>query len=244
MRITDALLTMGSEHGRTGQALNAKGITVHYVGNPGSSAEANRNWFENGAGGAHSSAHYIIGLKGEILRIIPEAERAQHAGKSYAKAYDKTAKTNNSTYIGIECCHPGADGKFNEATVASLTELCADICRRRGFDPVKNIVRHYDITAKKCPAYYVNDGGAWEGLLAGIDNLLNGGGEDLGTVKVKLEEKIYDVKAENTGGSWYIPIEGLDGVVIRLADALSLAGYSASWDAENETVVAEKKAEY
>jgi N-acetylmuramoyl-L-alanine amidase CwlA len=141
--------------------MQPKGIVVHYVGNAGSSAEANRQWFEGGAGGAHTSAHNIIGLKGEILQIIPWWERAQHAGKSYAVKYDSFAKTNNSTLIGIECCHPLADGKFNEATYKSLIDLCAHICKQYGFDPAKDVYRHYDVSGKMCPLYYANHETDW-----------------------------------------------------------------------------------
>lgn len=168
MKIINQLLTMGEAHGRTGALLIPKGIAIHYVGNPGSTAAANRNWFENGAGGAHTSAHYIIGLNGEVIRCIPETERAQHAGKSYGPQWDAMAKTNNGTYIGIECCHPDASGKFNDATYTSLVELCADICRKYGFNPAKDIKRHYDVCGKPCPLYYVNNPAAWTQLVNDI----------------------------------------------------------------------------
>lgn len=131
MKIIDSLLTLGKEHGRTGEKLTPKGICIHYVGNPGSSALGNRNYFESGSGGNNVSAHYVIGLEGEILRCIPEAERAQHAGKSYGEKWNEIAKTNNSTLIGIETCHPDAAGKFNEKTYGALVELTADIFSAR-----------------------------------------------------------------------------------------------------------------
>lgn len=169
MTITENLLSKGASHGRTCTKMTPKGIVVHYVGNPGSSASANRNWFENGAGGACTSAHYVIGLSGEVLLLIPENECAQHAGKAYAAQYTEQAKKNNSMYIGIECCHPDASGKFNEKTRASLIALCADICRRYGFDPRKDIFRHYDVTGKSCPLYYVNYTDAWALLLKDME---------------------------------------------------------------------------
>ena len=52
-------------------------IVIHYVGNPGTSAESNRNYFDSLAdqdpaqGGASSSCHFIVGLEGEILQCIP-----------------------------------------------------------------------------------------------------------------------------------------------------------------------------
>jgi hypothetical protein len=153
-----------------------KGVAVHYVGNPGSSAKGNRAWFESGAGGALASAHYIIGLDGEILRIIPEDERASHAGKSYGKEWDAIAPSNNGRLIGIECCHPDAGGEFNAKTRAALVELVADICARRGFDPSKDVARHYDVAGKRCPLFYVNNPAAWKALLADFESALGAGG--------------------------------------------------------------------
>lgn len=246
MQIIDQLLTHGAEHGRTGQALTPKGVTVHYVANPGSTAAANRMWFENGAGGAHSSAHYIIGLQGEIIRCIPENERAQHAGKSYAPTYDEMVKSNNSRYLGIECCHPDASGRFSTLVYASLTALCADICRRYGFAPMKDIVRHYDISGKSCPLYYVNQPGAWEILRSDIQRVLSGAACETNiqeealhsTVKVCRDNILYTVKAENTDGSWYLSIEDLGGLRVKLRDVLNAAGYQVSWDEASETVFA------
>lgn len=174
MKITNRLLTTGAAHGRTGTALTPKGVVLHYVGNPNSTAENNRSWFENGAGGAHTSAHYIVGLQGETLRLIPETERAQHAGKSYGAKWGEMAKTNNSRYIGIEVCHPDSTGKFNDNTYASLVELVADICKRYGFNPEKDVVRHYDITGKACPLYYVNRQCEWVQLLNEINTVVGG----------------------------------------------------------------------
>ena len=50
-------------------------IAVHYVGNPGSTAIANRNYFENQKnGGRYVSSHLIVGLSGEIIQCIPFTE--------------------------------------------------------------------------------------------------------------------------------------------------------------------------
>ena len=165
MTITDMLLTPGATHGRTGQPLTPQGIVVHYVANPGSTAANNRNWFENGAGGAHSSSHYIIGLNGEILRLIPDNERAMHAGKSFGKAWDEMVKTNNARFIGIECCHPDATGKFNEKTYAALVWLVRELCKAHGLDARQQVYRHYDVCGKMCPLYYVNNLDAWKQFL-------------------------------------------------------------------------------
>ena len=122
MNIEDRLLTI-NQYSRSGEKQNKiEKIVVHWVGNAGSSALGNRNYFESLATShkTYASSHYIIGLNGEIIRCIPENEVAFHSG-SYSM---------NRKSIGIEDCHPDWEGKFNDNTYNSLVELCADICKR------------------------------------------------------------------------------------------------------------------
>lgn len=217
MKIQEILLTKGSNHGRTCQTLIPKGITIHYVGNPGSTAISNRNWFENGAGGAHTSAHYIIGLNGEIIRCIPENERAMHAGKSYGSQWNEAVKTNNSRYIGIECCHPDSSGKFNNKTYASLVELVNDICNRYELDKELDIVRHFDITGKSCPIYYVINQAEWKQLLKDI-----GGFEMITQTTININGTIKTINR----------ILKNDTNFVSLREACELAGLDVKFDAK------------
>lgn len=117
-------------------------IAVHYVGNAGSSAIGNRNYFQTTS--TSVSSHYIIGLEGEIIRCIPENEVSWCTNQA------------NSYTISIECCHPHEDGIFNDKTYKSLVELCADICKRWKLNPLKGgIIRHFDVTGKVCPRGFV-----------------------------------------------------------------------------------------
>lgn len=152
MNIDEGLLSV-NPYSRPGTKLQSvKQIVVHWVGNANSSAIANRNYFESLKDKhIYASSQYIIGLKGEIIRCIPENEVAYHAGNG----------TVNRNSIGIENCHLDWNGRFNDATYNSLVELCADICRRYGLS-VNNIVRHYDVTGKDCPHYYVQNTSAWQ----------------------------------------------------------------------------------
>lgn len=152
MEIIDKLLTINS-YSRSGEKQGKiQYIVIHWVANPGSSAIGNRNYFNSLATSHKTSAssHYIIGLNGEIIRCIPEDEVAFHSG-SYSM---------NRKSIGIETCHPDWEGKFAENTYTSLVELCADICRREGLT-INDIIRHYDVTGKECPRYYVRNESEW-----------------------------------------------------------------------------------
>ena len=173
MNIIQALLTK-NQFSRPGGLNKPEKIVIHYIGNPNTSAQANRNYFNNLAKtkATYASSQYIIGLKGEILLCVPENEVAYHAAHSYT----------NSHSIGIECCHPTSDGKFNSDTYNSLIELCVDICKRYKLNPKTDIIRHYDVPNgryKKCPLYYVNNKSAWTKLINDIVNAYNNSNMDL-----------------------------------------------------------------
>ena len=131
---------------------NTKNIVLHWVGNAGSSAMANRNYF-NRINGAYASSQYIIGLDGEIISCMPEDEVAWHAGN-----YNM-----NLNSIGIENCHPDWGGKFNSATYSSLVSLLAHLCKKYNLNQ-NAIIRHYDVTGKVCPKYYVEHQDSFEQL--------------------------------------------------------------------------------
>lgn len=117
-------------------------IAVHYVGNPNTSALANRNYFENCKnGGRYVSSHYIVGLKGEIIQCIPTNEWSYCTNQA------------NSYSISIETCHPKSDGVFNDSTYVSLCELCAMLLKKFGLT-TDDLIRHYDITQKQCPLHW------------------------------------------------------------------------------------------
>ena len=162
MNISKEYLTI-SNYNRPGtKRNNTTAVACHYIGNPGTSAQNNRNYFESlrtagpakeakGEKATKASAHYIIGLNGEIIQMIPENEISWCTNSA------------NSYTISIEACHPDATGKFTNETYATYVELCADICRRWGLDPIHGgLIRHYDVTKKICPKWFVEHVDAWE----------------------------------------------------------------------------------
>ena len=135
-----------------------KGVVVHYTANPGTDAEDNRNYFNNlpklNAGkqkATYASSHFVIGLEGQIVQCIPLNEIAY---ASNGRNYDT---------ISIECCHPGKDGKFNNTTYQALIELVSYLCLK--YDLTKEqVIRHYDVTGKLCPLYFVKHEDEWNQL--------------------------------------------------------------------------------
>lgn len=125
-------------------------IAIHYTANPGATAIANRNYFENLAitHDTKVSSHFVVGLDGEVVQCIPTSEM------SYA------TNSRNVDTLSIECCHPDETGKFNDATYDSTVKLTAWLCTRFGLTS-ENVIRHYDVTGKDCPKYYVENPDAW-----------------------------------------------------------------------------------
>jgi N-acetylmuramoyl-L-alanine amidase len=165
MNIQRELLTV-NPFSRPGKKLaGVKALVVHWVANPGTSAMANRNYFESlkkqsldNADARYASAQFIVGLTGEIVQCIPSEEMAYHAG---AKKYTPEAKGRlgpipNTCTVGIELCHPKADGKFTEATLDAATELCALLCVQFGLNPLADIWTHHAVTEKPCPRWFVD----------------------------------------------------------------------------------------
>ena len=149
-----------NEWSRPGTELDAvNGVVIHYVGNPGTTAQANRNYFESlssGQEGVYASSHFIVGLEGEVLQCIPLAEKA------YA------SNTRNSDTVAIEVCHPDETGEFSAASYDRCVELTAWLCRTFRLDPEEDVIRHYDVTGKVCPKYYVDHPEAWDAFRADV----------------------------------------------------------------------------
>lgn len=155
------LLSINS-YSRPGTALEeVHGIVIHYTANPGSTAMQNRNYFE-GLKDSHetmASSHFIVGLEGEIVQCIPTSE------VSYA-----SNERNNDT-ISIECCHMDETGRFNKETYDSMVELTAFLIGKFNLS-TKDVIRHYDVTGKSCPLYFVEHEDAWQQFLEDVDDYI------------------------------------------------------------------------
>lgn len=179
MQIKQMLLTPNKYSRPQIKLSKVTAVAVHYVGNPGSTAEGNRNYFESlksGANGTYASSHYIIGLQGEIVQCTPENEQSYCTNQA------------NSYTISIEHCHPDGTGKPTAQTYDSLIELVADLCKRYKLNPLKDIIRHYDVTGKMCPLWFVKNSDEWDNFKKNVQAKIkeNGEADDemVGTMKV------------------------------------------------------------
>lgn len=133
---------------RTGLRLDGvNNIVIHYVGNPGTTAQQNRDFYNHED--SNVCSHFVVGMDGEIIMCVPLIERSS------------ASNDRNHDTISIEVCHPDESGKFTDASYASLLKLTDWLLHEFGMRPV-DVIRHYDVTGKECPLYYVKNPDAWE----------------------------------------------------------------------------------
>ena len=143
----DVRLLTVNPYSRPGTETNKiTGIVVHYTANPGATAMENRDYFE-GLKDSHitqASSNFIVGLDGEIVQCVPTWEVA------YA------SNNRNIDTVSIECCHMDETGEFEKETYQSMVQLCAWLCLKFGLSE-EDVIRHYDVTGKNCPKYFVEN---------------------------------------------------------------------------------------
>lgn len=138
------------------RALPVSMLVLHYTGMQDAAQAI--DWLINPA--SKVSSHYVVTEDGRILRLVEEAQRAWHAGRSHWHGITDV----NSASIGIEIVNPGHEWgyrPFPEEQMAALLPLVADIVRRHGIAPV-DVVGHSDIA----PARKIDPGELfdWERL--------------------------------------------------------------------------------
>ncbi len=151
LEISEQYLTP-NEYSRPGITLDEVNfIVIHYTANPGTSAQNNRDYFEGlkDTQQTKASSHFVIGLNGEIIQCIPLNEWC------YA------SNQENKESISIEMCHPDESGAFHDATYNACVYLVAQLCNYYHLT-ADQVIRHYDVTGKECPKYFVDYPEKWD----------------------------------------------------------------------------------
>ena len=142
---------------RAGRTQPVRYIVMHYTANNGDTAKNNCDYYHR-VGGLQASAHYFCDEYG-AMQSVREGDTAWHCG---ARAYWHP-ECRNGNSIGIEMCsRKRADGSYYilPETVANAAALAKDIMQRYGID-TEHVVRHYDVTGKRCPMPWVDDPAQW-----------------------------------------------------------------------------------
>ena len=142
---------------RAGRTQPVRYIVMHYTANNGDTAKNNCDYYHR-VGGLQASAHYFCDEHGAMQSVL-ECDTAWHCG---ARAYWHP-ECRNGNSIGIEMCsRKRADGSYyiKPETVANAAALAREIMQRYGID-TDHVLRHYDVTGKRCPMPWVDDPAQW-----------------------------------------------------------------------------------
>lgn len=132
-----------------------KYIVVHYVGAV-SSALNNAKYFHSVNRGA--SANYFVD-ENDIYRVVKDEDSAWHVGnKTYIHPYCR-----NINSIGVEMCCFNNNGvlDISDKVVERTIELVKELMIKYNI-PIENVLRHYDVTGKNCPAPFVSNPIRWD----------------------------------------------------------------------------------
>lgn len=186
-----------SNYGKARETSGIKYIVIHYTANNGDTARDNAIYFSR-TENLSASAHYFVDEK-EVWQSVMDNYTAWHCGANTYK--HKTCRNANS--IGVELCsRKDSSGNyyFKEDVIANAIVLTRELMQKYNI-PVENVIRHYDVTGKICPAPMVNDESLWKGFLSMLSNKKLESGNDIvwelinGKYKIKIDDVPRAVKA-------------------------------------------------
>lgn len=135
-----------------GRTVPIEYIVVHYTANRGDTAKNNADYFARQKTG--TSAHYFVD-EDEVWQSVAEGDTAYHCGsKDPIHPYCR-----NSNSLGVEMCD--SVGAVPEAVRERTAALVRDLMEKYGI-PVERVLRHYDVTGKRCPAPWVDNSSEWD----------------------------------------------------------------------------------
>ena len=156
-------------YGYSRSTRNIKWIVVHFTANDGDSDESNARYFKNNI--VKASAHYFVD-DDSVTQSVPDNYVAYSVGGDKYKN-TKGAKyfniVNNTNSLNIELCDTVKNGKndLSAKTRANAILLIKQKAKKYGIDR-NHIIRHWDVTGKNCPKYFVEDSYSWNRFLDDI----------------------------------------------------------------------------
>lgn len=158
---TKTLIANRRNYGSKRSTSVIKYLVYHYTANDGDTDEANAKYFHNNV--VKASAHRFVD-DDSVTISVPDNYVAYHCGGglqgSKGHKYYKICTNTNS--IGIEMCDTIRNGKYEVSakTRANAIALGKELVKKYGIKK-ENVIRHFDVTGKNCPAYFVKDEEAW-----------------------------------------------------------------------------------
>ena len=205
-----------ANHGGRRDRSAIKYLVYHYTGNNGDTARANANYYAQAK--VNASAHYFVD-DDNIVQSVGDLTIAWAVGGKKWSDCDQTGGgklfgvVTNTNSISIEMCDTSRDGEImaSEKTQKNALALGRMLMDRYEI-PYENVVRHFDVTGKYCPRYFM-DNDKWAAFKARLQK------ED----DVKRYNTIQEIEKE---APWAVE------TVKKLIRAGALTGTTGWYDSE------------
>lgn len=204
-----------------GRKGSIKFIVLHYTANDGDTAEGNCKYFATS--GRNASAHYFVD-ENSVYQSVADNDTAWSVG---AKNYiHRVCRNNNS--ISVEMCSKkNLSGNYyiKEKTVSNAVKLVKELMKKHHV-PIANVLRHYDVTGKKCPEPFVREPSMWTEFKRRLEE------EEMNKTDVKINVNGVTKTIEGFN------VEGTNYVTIR--DLCRLLEVEVGYDSGKKTVMLSK----
>lgn len=227
-----------ANYGSSRNTGNIKYIVIHYTANNGDSALGNGNYFKNN--NVEASAHYFVDSN-NIVQSVKDNYVAWSVGGS---KYNNCATTGGGKYYGrctnnnslnIELADDTKDGRIypNTETINNALTLTKELMAKYNI-PASNIIRHFDVTGKSCPAYWCGDITKNNLWLTEFWNKLN--------TKAEVDDEVISEGKANVNGKEY-KIDRIlkDGTNFIKATNFSNMGFNVGYDSNTKAVTIDNK---
>ena len=152
------MTTAHTENYRPGRSAAIRYLVLHYTAGRNDSAQSNLRYFEQNV--VKASAHYFVDDLG-WMQSVDDGDTAWSVGTAGIYV-QKHPECRNENSISIELCCRYAAGQyaFSKRTVRNAAHLTKLLMTKYDI-PLGNVLRHYDVVSKRCPAPWVDDESQW-----------------------------------------------------------------------------------
>ena len=170
-----------------------KYIVIHYTANNGDTAKGNTDYFKSKDRG--SSANYFVDEYSPIWQCVEDNQMSWAVGDGGSHPKIPCYNCNS---ISIELCSridSNGNYYFLQRTIENAAWLTLKLMNKYGI-PLKNVVRHYDVSGKLCPRPFLSNS-AWNAFKDLIISLGEKNGDELTVTQYEeLKNKIDEQNKE------------------------------------------------
>lgn len=149
------ILANKANYGGKRSTSSIKYLVYHYTGNKNDTAENNGNYFRNNI--VKASANFFVDDTIVVESVPVDYVPYSVGGSKYSNCGSTGGgkyygKATNANTINIEMCGD-KNGVASAKTQENAIELGKKLIKKYNI-PIENVIRHFDVTGKTCPAYF------------------------------------------------------------------------------------------